>query len=85
MDPGEYQTRRALFVGCIRAGSRSLRQVINVYRDHGISWAKGGDKRPAFGALCREASRREFDIVMAWSVDWLGRSLQDLVNPSAGA
>jgi DNA invertase Pin-like site-specific DNA recombinase len=26
------------------------------------------------------ASRRRFDIVMAWSVDRLGRSLQDLVN-----
>jgi len=30
--------------------------------------------------MCRDASRREFDIVMAWSVDRLGRSLQDLVN-----
>ncbi len=38
------------------------------------------DKRPAFDALCRDASRRELDIIMAWSVDRLGRSLQDLVN-----
>ena len=30
--------------------------------------------------MCRDASRRGFDIVMAWSVDRLGRSLQDLVN-----
>jgi DNA invertase Pin-like site-specific DNA recombinase len=37
-------------------------------------------KRPAFDALCRDAARREFDVVMAWSVDRLGRSLQDLVN-----
>jgi DNA invertase Pin-like site-specific DNA recombinase len=50
-----------------------------VYRDHGISGAKGRDKRPAFDALCRAAARREFDVVMAWSVDRLGRSLQDLV------
>ena len=35
--------------------------------------------RPAFDALCRAATRREFDVVMAWSVDRLGRSLQDLV------
>src|SRR5262249_16501122 len=27
----------------------------------------------------RDAARREFDMVMAWSVDRLGRSLQDLV------
>jgi DNA invertase Pin-like site-specific DNA recombinase len=38
------------------------------------------DKRPAFDALCRAATRREFDVVMAWSVDRLSRSLQDLVG-----
>src|SRR5262249_44582135 len=37
------------------------------------------DKRPAFDALCRDATKRQFDMVMAWSVDRLGRSLQDLV------
>jgi DNA invertase Pin-like site-specific DNA recombinase len=35
--------------------------------------------RPAFDKLHRDASRRKFDVVMAWSVDRLGRSLQDLV------
>ena len=55
-------------------------EVVEIYRDHGISGAKGRDKRPAFDALCRDANRRRFDIVMAWSVDRLGRSLQDLVN-----
>jgi DNA invertase Pin-like site-specific DNA recombinase len=49
-------------------------------KDHGISGAKGRDKRPAFDKLCRDATRREFDMVMAWSVDRLGRSLQDLVG-----
>ena len=34
---------------------------------------------PAFDALCRDASTRQFDVVMAWSVDRLGRSLQDLI------
>src|SRR5438876_1934162 len=28
----------------------------------------------------RDAARREFDMVMAWSVDRLGRSLQDLIG-----
>ena len=55
-------------------------EVIKVYKDHGISGAKGRDKRPQFDALCRAAARREFDVVMAWSVDRLGRSLQDLVG-----
>jgi DNA invertase Pin-like site-specific DNA recombinase len=67
---------------------RELRQVaeragwnvIKVYKDHGISGAKGRDKRPAFDALHKAAAHREFDIVMVWSVDRLGRSLKDLVN-----
>jgi DNA invertase Pin-like site-specific DNA recombinase len=63
-----------------QAAERAGWQVIKVYRDHGISGAKGRDKRPAFDALHRAAARREFDIVMAWSVDRLGRSLKDLVN-----
>ncbi|SDE64338.1 recombinase family protein [Rhodospira trueperi] len=53
--------------------------IIGVYEDAGISGAKGRDKRPEFDRLCRDAARRRFDIVMAWSVDRLGRSLQDLV------
>ena len=66
---------------------RELRQVAarvgceveKVYKDRGISGSKGRDKRPAFDALHKAAARREIDIVMAWSVDRLGRSLQDLV------
>jgi DNA invertase Pin-like site-specific DNA recombinase len=54
--------------------------IVRVYKDHGISGAKGCDKRPAFNALIRDAARRKFDLVMAWSVDRLGRSLQDLVS-----
>src|SRR5258708_35031768 len=59
--------------------SRMGCEITKVYRDHGISGAKGRDKRPQFDALCKAAARREFDVVMAWSVDRLGRSLQDLV------
>ena len=55
-------------------------EIVHVYKDHGISGAKGKDKRPAFNALHKAAARREFDVVMAWSVDRLGRSLQDLVG-----
>jgi DNA invertase Pin-like site-specific DNA recombinase len=55
-------------------------EITKVYKDHGISGAKGRDKRPAFDALCRDATQRRFDLVMAWSVDRLGRSLQDLLG-----
>jgi len=54
-------------------------EIVHVYKDHGISGAKGRDKRPQFDRLCRDATKRQFDMVMAWSVDRLGRSLQDLV------
>ena len=63
-----------------QAAERAGWEVTKVYRDHGISGAKSREKRPAFDALCRDANRRQFDVVMAWSVDRLGRSLQDLVG-----
>ncbi len=54
--------------------------ITEIYEDAGISGAKGRDKRPAFDRLLKDATRRRFDIVAAWSVDRLGRSLQDLVS-----
>lgn len=53
--------------------------VVAVHVDQGISGAKGRDQRPGFDALLRGVARREFDMVAAWSVDRLGRSLPDLV------
>jgi DNA invertase Pin-like site-specific DNA recombinase len=55
-------------------------EIVKVYKDHGISGAKGRDKRPGFDALCRDAAKRQFDLVMAWSVDRLGRSRPDLIG-----
>src|SRR5438876_12331756 len=53
--------------------------VVAEYIDHGISGAKSREQRPQFDALLHGVARREFDMVAAWSVDRLGRSLQDLV------
>lgn len=50
------------------------------YVDQGVSGAKGRDQRPAYDRLCKAAVRREFDVIMAWSVDRLGRSLRHLVD-----
>ena len=55
-------------------------EIVKVYKDHGISGTRGRDKRPGFDSLCRDATKRQFDVIMAWSVDRLGRSLQDLVG-----
>jgi DNA invertase Pin-like site-specific DNA recombinase len=54
-------------------------QIVAEFADEGISGAKGRDHRPGYDRLCRAITRREFDPVAAWSVDRLGRSLQDLV------
>jgi DNA invertase Pin-like site-specific DNA recombinase len=57
--------------------------VVKVFEDHGISGAKGRDKRPAFDALLKAAVRREFDMLAVWSSDHLalpvapGRSAAD--------
>jgi DNA invertase Pin-like site-specific DNA recombinase len=37
-------------------------EITHVYKDHGISGAKGRDKRPAFDRLCRDAAKRQFDV-----------------------
>ncbi|MGZ4953545.1 MAG: recombinase family protein [Methylobacter sp.] len=55
-------------------------KIVEVYEDHGISGAKSRDKRPAFARMMQDATRRRFDVIAAWSVDRLGRSLQDLVS-----
>lgn len=55
-------------------------QVVATFADEGISGAKGRDQRPGLDALLKAVARREVDLVAAWSVDRLGRSLQDLVG-----
>jgi len=60
--------------------SRAGWEIIDIYEDQGISGAKGRDQRPAFDRLLKDAARRRFDLIAAWSVDRLGRSLQHLVG-----
>ncbi len=60
--------------------ARSGWQVIQIYKDEGVSGAKGRDKRPGLDAMMKGVNRKEFDMVAAWSVDRLGRSLTDLLS-----
>jgi len=55
-------------------------QIVTTFEDAGISGAKGREKRPGLDAMLKGVARREFDLVAAWSVDRLGRSLQDLIS-----
>ena len=60
--------------------TRSGRQVVGVYEDAGMSGAKGREKRPGFDQLLKDATARKINMIASWSVDRLGRSLQDLVG-----
>jgi DNA invertase Pin-like site-specific DNA recombinase len=55
-------------------------EVVEEYRDAGISGVKGRDGRPGLDQMLNDARRRKFDVVMAWAIDRLGRSLIDLLG-----
>lgn len=67
---------------------RELRQIAErhgwivaaEFTDAGISGAKGRDRRPGLDKMLHAVARREVDMIAAWSVDRLGRSLQDLLG-----
>ena len=54
--------------------------IVKEYTDDGISGAKGRDQRKGFDNLLKDATRKEFDVILVWSVDRLGRNLQDLIS-----
>jgi DNA invertase Pin-like site-specific DNA recombinase len=60
--------------------ARSGWEIVRVFQDNGISGAKGRDGRPGLDAMLKAVNAREFDLVAAWSVDRLGRSLTDLLS-----
>lgn len=60
--------------------ARSGWNVTAIFSDDGVSGAKGRDRRPGLDALLKAVTRREVDLVAAWSVDRLGRSLPDLIT-----
>jgi len=62
------------------AAKRHGWSIVAEFKDHGISGSKARDKRPALDRMLKAVARREFDMVAAWSVDRLGRSLQDLLG-----
>jgi DNA invertase Pin-like site-specific DNA recombinase len=71
-----HNQRRELEAVAERSGWHLMR----VYEDAGISGAKGRDRRPGLDAMLKAVNAREFDLVAAWSVDRLGRSLTDLLG-----
>ena len=64
-----------LHIACERNGWH----VGRVFTDFGVSGAKGRAHRPGLDSLLKAVVRREVDQVCVWSIDRLGRSLQDLI------
>jgi DNA invertase Pin-like site-specific DNA recombinase len=62
------------------AAARLGWSIVAVHRDEGISGAKGRQQRTGLDALLKGVTRGEYDVVAAWSVCRLGRSLPDLVS-----
>jgi len=73
------QTCENQIIALREVATRSGWNVKAIFRDDGVSGAKGRDRRPGLDALIKAVTRREVNLVAAWSVDRLGRSLPDLV------
>ena len=50
-------------------------EVVQEFVDAGVSGAIGPKDRPKLAAMPKAATRGEFDVVAAWSVGRLGRSV----------
>jgi DNA invertase Pin-like site-specific DNA recombinase len=55
-------------------------QIVQTFTDAGISGGKSRKDRPGLDEMLRQAQRRRFDVVMAWAIDRIGRSLIDLLG-----
>ena len=60
--------------------ARSGWEAVGFYEDAGISGSNGREKRPGLDRLLNDATARKINMIAAWSVDRLGRSLQHLVG-----
>jgi DNA invertase Pin-like site-specific DNA recombinase len=60
--------------------ARSGWEVVGIYEDAGVSGSNGREKRPGLDRLLKDATARRINMIAAWSVDRLGRSLQHLVE-----
>ena len=55
-------------------------QIVQIFSDAGSSGAKVRKDRPGLDEMLKQAQRHRFDVVMAWAIDRLGRSLVDLLG-----
>ena len=64
---------------CVKRYRVSFRPAMTA-RSFWSGCTKGPERLPAFDRMLKAAVHRKFDMIAAWSVDRLGRSLQELVG-----
>ena len=55
-------------------------RVIAIFKDEGISGAFGREVRAQYDTMLKQGVQAQFDVVLAWDVSRLSRSLVDLVT-----
>ena len=55
-------------------------KVIAIFKDEGMSGAFGREVRAQYDAMLKQGVQAKFDVVLAWDVSRLSRSLVDLVT-----
>jgi DNA invertase Pin-like site-specific DNA recombinase len=54
-------------------------QAVQVYEEV-VSGASARGRRPAYDRMLKDATRRRFEVLLAWDVSRLGRSLRELLD-----
>jgi DNA invertase Pin-like site-specific DNA recombinase len=55
-------------------------KIVQIFSDAGISGARARKDRPGLDEMLKQVQRHRFDVVMAWAIDRIGRSLIDLLG-----
>lgn len=55
-------------------------KIVSVFKDEGISGAFGRGVRSQYDAMLKKGVQAQHDVVMAWDISRLSRSLSDLVQ-----
>lgn len=55
-------------------------KIVSIFKDEGISGAFGRGVRSQYDAMLKKGVQAQHDVVMAWDVSRLSRSLSDLVQ-----
>ncbi len=61
------------------ASARGWR-IVGTFKDEGISGAFGREVRAQYDAMLKQGVQAKYDVVLAWDVSRLSRSLSDLIS-----